>query len=232
MRRYIAFIFLATALLAVGCKKDDPTPPLRDRSYMHVLGAVANDTIDLTFDYYNADDVVIKDFVFTRNFPIVGYADVEASGTPDEFGNGKLYLTASKQPFLNIAPDTLMFPKDLILQKDEKSTICLADSAGSIRFLKIKDEYDFANDTTTAFRFINLSNNLSNATLASSDGSLSIQNIPFWTESTFNAHGHGQFNMELRDASGTVLSSVSLWLGGRSAYTFYAVGNTLNYFVH
>ncbi|MEY3443867.1 MAG: hypothetical protein RLZZ519_2148, partial [Bacteroidota bacterium] len=82
MRRLFALTLIATALLAVGCKEDDPTNPERSRSYLHIVDAVAADTFNLTFDYYNVNDVVIKDFVFQRNFPIVGYADMEAGGAP------------------------------------------------------------------------------------------------------------------------------------------------------
>jgi hypothetical protein len=232
MRRSIALALFAAALLAVGCKKDDPTVEDKGRTFLHVVSAVPNDTFNITFDYWNADDVVIKDFVYRRNFPIVGYADMEAGGTPDEFGNGKLYLSASRQPFIDIAPDTLMPPRDILLTKDEKSTICIADSAGSMRFLKIKDEFDFATDTTTAIRFINLSNTQVTASLASADGSINIANVAFWNSSTYSNAPHGQYTVELRDGSGTVLSSVSLWLGGRTAYSFFAVGNSLDYFIH
>ena len=232
MRRSIAFGLIAIVSLAVGCKKVDPTTPSNDRTLLHIMSAVNQDTFNLTFDYFNADDVVINDFVFNRNFPIIGYADMLAAGTPDEFGNGKLYLTASRQHFLDVKPDTTMFPRELLLAKDEKSTICLADSASKIRFLKVKDEFSFATDTTTTVRFINLSNSQPNASIVSAGGALAISNIPFWTTSPFTNFPHGQYDIELRDASGTLLSSVSMWLSGRTAYTFFAVGNTLAYFVN
>jgi hypothetical protein len=232
MRRSIALALIATSLLAVGCKKDDPTPPTKDRTYLHIMSAVPSDTFDLTFDYFNADDVVIDDFLYRRNFPIVGYADLEASGTPDEFGNGKLYLSASRQRFLNVKPDTLMPPREIVLAKDEKNTICLADSAGKIRFLKIKDAVEYATDTTTALRFINLSNTQATASLGSTDGRISISNIAFWNNSAYVNLPHGQYDVELRDASGTVINTVSLWLSGRTAYSFFAVANGLDYFIH
>jgi hypothetical protein len=152
MKRSIVFALIATALLAIGCKKEDPTPPVKDRTLLHIVSLVSSDTFDLTFDYFNADDVVIDDFVFLRNFPIIGYADLEAGGTPDEFGNGKLYLSASRQRFIDVKPDTLMPPRNIVLTKDEKSTICLGDSAGKLRFLKIKDEFSFPHDTITELR--------------------------------------------------------------------------------
>lgn len=232
MRRLIAFSLIATVFLAIGCKKDEPTPPSTDRTLLHIVSVVPNDTFDLTFDYYNADDVVIKDFVYGRNFPIVGYADMLASGTPDAYGNGKLYLSASRQPFIDIKPDTLMPPRDLILEKDQKSTVCIADSAGLMRFLKIKDEFDFATDTTNAVRFINLSNNQAIASLTSTNGNIAISNVAFWTNTAFSNFPHGQYDLELKDSNGTVLSSIGMWLGGRTAYTFFAVGNTLGYFTN
>ncbi len=232
MRRLIAFSLIAAVFLAIGCKKDQPTPPSTDRTLLHIVSVVPNDTFNVTFDYYNADDVVIKDFVFGRNFPIVGYADMLASGQPDAYGNGKLYLSASKQPFLNEKPDTVMPPRDLILEKDQKSTVCIADSAGLIRFLKTKDEFSFPNDTTNAVRFINLSNTQATASLSSSNGNIAISNIPFWTNSAYSNFPHGQYDMSLKDSNGAVLSTISLWISGNTAYTFFAVGNTLGYFTN
>lgn len=232
MRRLFALTLIATTLLAVGCKKDDPTNPDRSRTYLHIVDAVIADTFNLTFDYYNVNDVVIKDFVFHRNFPIVGYADMEAGGTPDEFGNGKLYLTASRQPFLDVAPDTIMAPREVELVKDEKSTIVLADSANSVRFLKIKDEFTFATDTTAGIRFINVSNLHPTATLASADGAIAIPNVAFWDNSDFAYFPHGQYDIELRDSNGGVMMTISLWLSGKTAYSFFVAGNTLGYFIH
>jgi hypothetical protein len=232
MRRFFAFTMIATALFAVGCKKDDPTNPERSRTYLHIVDAVLADTFNLTFDYYNANDVVIKDFVFQRNFPIVGYADMEAGGTPDEFGNGKLYLTASRQPFIDIAPDTVMEPREMVLAKDEKSTLVLADSASSVRFLKMTDEFSFPNDTTAAIRFINVSNLHATASLVSADGAISVPNVGFWDNSDFINFPHGQYDIELRDANGGTVSTISLWISGQAAYSFYVAGNTLGYFLN
>lgn len=229
MRRLFAFSLIGITLLMAGCKDDDLKPLDRGRTNLHIVGAV-QDSFDLTFDYYNGDDVVIKDFYFNRNFPLIGYADMEAGGTPDEFGNGKLYLMASKQPFINIAADTLMDPREIELLKDEKSTVVLADSVGSLRFLKIKDQIEFPTDTSAAVRFINVSNNYPTATLASVDGAVSIGNISFWNASDFIYVHHGQYVVELRDSNGAVVTSINLWLGGRSAYTFFTAGNALAYF--
>jgi hypothetical protein len=233
MRRSIAFFIIATALLAVGCKKDEITTPSNDRSFVHIVSAVWQDTMDLTLNYYNADDVVIKDFVFGRNYPFVGYADLLAAGTPDEFGNGKLYMGATRQRYINVKIDTLMPPREVVLNKDERSTICIADSMGSMRFLKIKDEaISYATDTTTAVRFINLSNLQATASLGSLDGRISIPNVAFWRNTAHINFPHGQYVMELHDAAGVVLSSTTLWLSGRTAYTFYAVDNQIAYFVN
>ncbi len=218
--------------MAVGCKKDDPTTPVKDRSFMHVVSVVPNDTFDLTFDYFNSDDVVIDDFIYLRNFPIIGYADLEASGVPDEFGNGKLFLSASKQYYINVKPDTLMPPRDLILAKDEKSTICLGDSMGKLRFLKIKDEFSFGTDTTSAIRFLNLSNGQATASLEATNGALSIPGVAFWSSSQFSNLPHGTYDLELHDAAGALLQTVTVRLNGRTAYSFFAVGNTLDYFVN
>jgi hypothetical protein len=231
MRRLFAFALVATALLTAGCKEDDPTTPEKGRTYLHIVDAVVADTFDLTFDYFNGDDRVISDFVFLRNFPIVGYADIEASGTPDEFGNGKLFLTASRQPFINLPPDTLMPPREIELAKDEKNTLVLADSGGTVRFLKIKDpEITYPSDTSAAVRFINVSNFHATASLGSADGAISIPNINFWNHSSFVYFPHGQYDLELRDANGAVLMTIPLWLGGRNAYSFFAVDNSMAYF--
>ncbi len=233
MKRLLIFALFATTLLAVGCKKDDPVNNEdRPRTFLHVLSAIQADTFDLTLDYFNSDDVVIKDFVYGRNFPIVGYADLEASGTPDEFDNGKLYAMLSYQPFLNMDADTLMEPRAIVLEADEKSTICYGDSLGTITYLKVKDEYSFPNDTTAAVRFINLSNGNATASLGSVSGAVSIPNVNFWSESQFMNFSHGQYQLQFLDANGAAGGSVSLWLAGGTAYTFYAVGNSLAYFIN
>jgi hypothetical protein len=234
MRRSIAFAIIASALLVAGCKKKDEfIPPSTDRTFLHVMSAVPQDTFDLKFDYLNAEDVVIRSFVFNRNFPFVGYADLLASGTPDEFGNGKLYMLATSQPFIDIKADTLMPPQEIILGKDERNTICLADSASKLRFLRIKDDaITYASDSTTAVRFINLSNNLPTASLRSADASISIPGIDFWKSSAYATFPHGQYDLELYDATGTLMSTTTLWLSGRTAYSFFAVGGTLAYFTN
>lgn len=232
MRRLLIFALFATTLLAAGCKKDDPVAPDRPRTFLHVLSAIQADTFDLTLDYFNADDVVIKDFVFGRNFPIVGYADLEASGTPDEFGNGKLFSMLSSQPFLNVAADTLMSPKAIVLEADEKSTICYGDSLGTITYLKLKDTYSFPDDVTTSVRFINLSNANATASLGELNGAISIPNVNHWSASDFVNFSHGQYELQFIDANGAPGASINMWLSGNTAYTFYAVGNTLGYFIN
>jgi hypothetical protein len=232
MRKLLVFALFATTLLALGCKKDDTVTPVRERSYLHILSALPADSFDLKLDYYNSNDVVIKDFVFGRNFPIAGYADLEASDTPDEFGNGKLYVLLSNQRFIDRPVDTVMPPKVTSLVPDEKSTICFADSMGTVNFLKIKDEYSIPNDTTFAVRFINLSNAHPTASLGSSNAVINIGGVAFWTNSEFQYFPHGQYDVQLIDANGAVVGTVSQWLGGGSAYTFYAAGNTLGFFLH
>lgn len=229
MRRLFAFSMIGITLLMAGCKDDDLTPIDRGRTNLHIVGAV-QDSFNLTFDYFNGDDVVIKDFYFNRNFPLVGYADMEAGGTPDEFGNGKLFLMASKQPFINVTADTLMEPREIELMKDERSTLVLADSLGSMRFLKILDQINYPTDTSAAVRFVNVSNNYSTASLTSLDGAVGISNVSFWNASDFTYVRHGQYLLELRDSNGAVVTSMSLWLGGRSAYSFFTAGNALAYF--
>ena len=232
MRRLLIFALFATTLLAVGCKKDEPVAPDRPRTFLHILSAVPADTFDLTLDYYNSDDVVIKDFVFGRNFPIVGYADLEASGTPDEFGNGKLYSMLSYQPFLNAPADTLMAPKTLVLETDDKSTICFGDSMGTITYLKVKDSYSFPDGTQAAIRFINLSNGNATASLTEVNSGISIPNVNHWSASDFVNFQDGQYELQFTDANGTAHGSINMWIGGGTAYTFYAVGNTLGYFIN
>ena len=222
-------------LLFFGCKEEEPVQPDRGRSYLHLLGAVEADSFRVTLDYWNADDVVINDYNYLRNFPLRGYADLEAGGTPDEFGNGKLYVTLSKQIFANVTPDTLMDPKELVLNRDEKATLCLVDSFGEYTILKIKDELGQPDADNAQIRFINLSSAHATASLTTDNADFTIGSVPFMQASPFQAVADGQYNLEVRDANGTVVQSLPLFVNGYTSYTFFVSGTTsqrLAYFTH
>lgn len=225
MRAYTA-VFLLAILCFAGCKEKDPevVPPVRERSYLHIVGGAEVPSFDVTFDYYNADNKVIQDFYYQRNFPIEGYADLQAGGFEvDEFGNGQLWLTVSRQDFANQAPDTLGGPEAILLNPDEKSTLCFADSAGTVKIIKVLDEYSFPDGVTAALRFINLSPNVPIASLTFNGGS-EISSVAQFTASGFSTLGDDQMLVEAKDGNGNVLSSVNMWVGGGVAHTFYISG--------
>lgn len=228
-------LLLATTVLGTGCKEEGPVPVDRQRSYLHILGGAAVDTFDITFDYYNADNVVIKNFYYQRNFPIQGYADLQATRQPDEFGNGKMWMLAQRQPFANVAPDTILGPEELFLTPDEQATLCFADSMGTLVTLKIADNVSFPNDTTAMVRFINLGPETGSAGLTTVDGSLNNMGVGFLQYTDFLPVNRGSRTFEVRDSANAVVSSAGYWLYGRKAYTFYLSGNgsgNLDYFVH
>lgn len=231
----LPIIALAAILFAFGCKEKDPVKPDRGRSYLHVLGAVESDSLRVTLDYYNATDVVIDNFFYHRNFPIRGYADLEAGGTPDEFGNGELRVSLSAQPFANVAPDTLMAPRAIELIRDEKSTICFVDSFGTPILVKYKDTYGAADADNAMIRFLNLSSAQPSATLTTDSGGFSITGIPFLGNSEFVPVPDGQYNVEVRDAGGVVVQTLPIFINGYTTYTFYVSGAgtpALQYFTH
>lgn len=81
-------------------------------------------------------------------------------------------------------------------------------------------------------RFINVSNLHTTATLGSADGAINVANVAFWNNSDFVYYPHGQYDVELRDSNGSVVMTLSLWLSGNTAYSFYVAGNTLGYFIN
>lgn len=237
MIKHAAFVLLllATTVLGTGCKEDPPVDVDRQRSYLHILGGAAVDTFDITFDYYNADNVVISNFYYMRNFPIQGYADLQATRPEDEFGNGKNWMTATRQPFANVAKDTVLTPEELFLAPDEQATLCFADSMGTLVTLKISDNISFPNDTSAMVRFINLGPETSMAGLSTADGSLNNMGVGFLQFTDFLPVNPGARTFEVRDSSNAIVNSAAYWLYGRKAYTFYLSGNgsgVLDYFVH
>jgi hypothetical protein len=231
----LSFIALAALLLTAGCKEDVTVKPDRGRSFLHILGAVEADSMRVTLDYFNANNVVIDDFYYHRNFPIRGYADLEAGGKPDEFGNGKLLISLSSQPLANVAPDTAMAPRAIELVRDEKATICFVDSMGTTVLLKIKDTYNAPDADFAQVRFVNLSSAQPTASLTTDNGAFSIGGIPFMGNSEFMAVEDGLYNVEVRDAGGAVLQTLPLFINGYTTYTFYVSGRgtpELQYFAH
>ncbi|MEM7039488.1 MAG: hypothetical protein AAF570_21115 [Bacteroidota bacterium] len=231
MRRYS--VFLLALLLIVGCKEDPPETPDRGRTFLHLLSGAEVDTFDVTFDYFNADDQVIKDFHWMRNFPISGYADMEAGGEPDEFDNGKLFMTITRQPFANLPADTVMMPMDLILERDQEATMCIVDSFGEITLLKFVDEYSTSPGMANV-RFINLASGQPVAGLTTASGDLNISNVSFMEASAWTTVPAGVQMVELRDTSGTAVVSQNLWLNSSGVYTFYVSGSSpsLDHFIH
>jgi hypothetical protein len=233
--KLLSIIALAALLFTFGCKEKDPVKPDRGRSFLHILGAVDEDSTRVTLDYYNANDVVIDDFFYHRNFPIRGYADLEAGGAPDEFGNGKLFVSLNKQPFANIVEDTLMVPRAIELVRDEKATICFVDSFGTTVLLKLKDTPAVPDADFAQVRFLNLSSANATASLTTSGGLFNIGGIPFMGNSDFMAVPDGQVDVEVRDAGGNVLATLPIFINGYTTYTFYVSGTAtpeLQYFTH
>ena len=215
-------------LFAFGCKEKDPIVPDRGRSLVHILGGMEEDSIRVTFDYFNADDVVIDNFYHHRNFPMVGYADLEAGGIPDEFGNGKLYLSLSRKPFANIAADTIMQAREFVLAKDARTTVCFVDSFGSGTYVKFDDAPGATDANNSQVRFINLASSLSTATLTTTTNAVNIGGVGFMTASPFVSMPSGWHDFELKNASGAVLQTVTFNVSPYSTFTFYVSGtNTI-----
>lgn len=234
--RLISAFLLLSLLLAFGCKDDDTVTPVRERSYLHILGAAApSDTFNITFDYYNADDIVINGFFYKRNFPIGGYADMMAAGTPDEFGNGKLLLTITKNNFINATPDTLLQPSEIVLGAEEKATLVIADSLGSMRSRKYLDVY--TNNADANIRFLNLDASVASATFRASNGAWAVNAAPFLGSGDFIQVPVGVYDIEVvNDDTGNVIATVSSYsLSNWGAYTFYlgqGSGGELEVFRH
>lgn len=220
--RLISAFLLLSLFVAFGCKKDDPTKPVRERSYLHILGAAApSDTFNITFDYYNADDIVISGFFYKRNFPLGGYADMMAAGTPDEFGNGKLFMTATKNNIINATPDTILSPMEIALLPNEKATLVLADSIGKLKAKMYADV--FPSGTDANMRFLNLDARVASATLRASNGAWTIGGEGFLGNGNIVTVPAGTYTIEVvNDDTGAVIASIANYtLSSWGGYTFY-----------
>lgn len=225
MTKSSVVFLLMLAIAFVGCKKDDPKPPERLRSFMHIVSGAPNKTFDITLDYYNADDLVIRDFDYHRNFPIEGYADLQAAGVPDEFGNGKLFLSAESQPFLNVPATILLEPMEIVLEEEQLSTLYFADSSGQLVFRKVADSYSFPTDSATAVRFINMSEDNPAANVTTSDGTLNFSGLPFLEATDFVNVARGWYEVEVRDSANAITSTYNWYMQAGSAYTLYLSGS-------
>lgn len=228
-------LFLLTLTLA-GCKEEPPVEVNRARSYLHIISGADVDPFDVTFNYYNADNIVIDDFFFRRNFPNVGYANLEATDDLDEFGNGEMSLTLSRQIFANEDPDSLLPTEVLVLNPDEQATLCFADSMGTMVTLKIADNYTFADgDNQAKVRFINLASAIDDANLTTATTALNLNGVGFLQFTDFESIDPLYQDFEIRDAGGTLLDGQQVYLYPRTAYTVILGGNgngTLGWFQH
>jgi hypothetical protein len=218
-----ALLFLALTSVLTGCDKDkDLPPPVLERSYVHIQSVTEMvDSFDITFDYWNVDDVVISNFFWNRNWPMAGYANLLEGGQPDEFGNGQLYVTATRQPFFGGAIDTLAGPITIVLDPADRQSIYVGDSAGKAFFLVLQDEFT-TSAGTTALRFVNLRSNTPVATLRSVGGAITLPATNFGAASTFTNVPSGVYDFEAVDAGGSVvatITNVSLYDGGTSTMT-------------
>lgn len=232
----ILLMALAFTLLSLGCKKEeDVVKPDRGRSYVHLLGAVNTDTFDVGIDYYNSRDLVIEDFYYHRNFPMVGYADMEAAGIPDSFGNGKLFFSLSRQPFANQSRDTIMQPRSVVFDRDAKATICFADSFGTKILVKYNDLLPAIDTANAMIRFLNLSAPVTSAELSTSDGAANFAGVAFAGESPFQAVAPGLRTFEVRDGNGSLVTTLDVDVNPSLVYTFYLSGSSnkqLRFFLH
>lgn len=234
--RPAAILLILLALSLVGCKEEDPVEVNRARSYLHIASAADGDPFDITFDYYNADNVVIDDFFYRRNFPNVGYANLEATDALDEYGNGALWLSLSRQPFANDPPDTILAPTEMMLVGEEKASLFLVDSLGTMTLLKLTDNYSFLDtDTFAKVRFINLASEVDDAGFESLDGAVSQAGVGFLQNTDFvNASPFAQ-DFEIKDAAGSVIANQNIYLYPRAAYTVFLGGSgtgTVGWYKH
>ncbi len=235
-RRPTAVLLFLLALSLFGCREEDPVEINRARSYLHIASAADGAPFDITFDYYSAENVVIDDFSFRRNFPNVGYANLEATDGTDAYGNGTLYFSLSRQPFANDPPDTILGPTALVLPAEEKASLFLADSIGTMSLLKLTDNYVFTDaDTFAKVRFINLAAEVEAATIESLDGTISQTSVEFFQNTGFlNMSAYNQ-GFEIKDADGTVVAAQNIYLYPRSAYTLFLGGSgtgTIGWYKH
>lgn len=230
----LILLLLASTVLTSCDNNEDPVAIDRQRSFLHILGAANVDTFNVKFDYFNVEDVVISNFYYRRNWPIQGYADLQAGGVPDNFGNGKLFISGTRQAFANSPIDTVLQPKDIILNADEQATLCIADSMGTLVTLKITDNITFPSDTTALVRFINLASEQASSSLADQNGAFNQSGVGFLQHTDFQPMPFGSAVFDVSDTSG-VTSSLSFYLSPRKAYSIYLSGNgqgILDYFVH
>ncbi len=224
--RPAAILLIVLAFTLVGCKEEGPVDVNRARSYLHISSAAEGNPFDVTFDYYNADNVVIEDFFFKRNFPNVGYANLEATDELDQFGNGAMWLSLSRQPFVNQDPDTILQPSTLSLIADERASLFFVDSLGSMTLLKLVDNFSFTDaDTDAKIRFINLASEVDAAGIESLDGNINQTGIGFLQNTDFMNVGTGNQDIEITDAGGNVIVSQTFSFFPRAAYTIYLGGN-------
>ena len=232
-------VFSLLVLFLAGCKDKTEFPqPVFANSYLHIVsGATVVDTFSMVFDYYNVSDVVISNYYLMKNWPMQGYAELTAGGVPDEFGNGKIYLHAIKyhSPTWDLN-DTLFQYKDILLSKDERSTLCFTDSSGNLIALKYTDDYDQDPDSGFAnVRFINLKENVATASLTSTNGAVNVPGVNFRSASSFIRVPTGVYTMEARDDSNNNLigniGSITIW--NKGTFTFYIAANgTLSQFLN
>lgn len=229
--------FLLLLALVAGCAKDpDFPPPTFDNTYLHIIGGANSvDSFAVVFDYWNADDVVIGKFWHNKNWPSMGYADLTAGGTPDEYGNGKLYLHTIKYNSPSVGMnDTLVNHHEVVMGAEEKSTLCFVDSGAGMVVVKFLDQITDPAAGMVNVRFINLLQTVDNASL-SDGGSFNVNGIAFRNASGFVQVPAGTYTLNaVNDASGMTLSTVNnLLLYERGTYTFYLTGNAvLSYFTH
>ena len=235
MRIQPVFLLFLLVIVLVGCKEEDPIDMLDSRSYLHVLGGASIADFDVVFDYYGGDNVVITDFSYHRNFPIEGYASLQATRTPDVYGNGKMWLSAIRSPFSNLPPDTLLQPEELELVAEEKATLCFADSLGHLVTVKMVDSLTILDSSKAYVRFVNLAADQVWAHFYLADSSYSQDSVGFLQYTDFVPVPSGYQTFEVSHSSSTVMNSLSATLYESRFYTYYLSGSgsgNLNNFVH
>ncbi len=230
---------LLLLLTGTACKnKNNFVDPDRKRSFLHVVnGADDSPTFDISINYFNVNNLVIADFFYNRNWPISGYADLEEGGEADEFGHGKLWITALIDTNSSTIPDdTVMMPREIKLEADQKSTLCFADSSGKLVIVKFEDEFTAPDDTFALLRFINLKQDVPAATLKSGDGVIQLQDISSFAASTYMAVPRGNYSIEVNDGSTVLFTDPDVDILEGQVYTFYLSGrpgvHNLDYFIH
>lgn len=227
MRRNVIVILLLTLMVfGAACKPTEVPPVEHERSYLHILSASqAVGNFDLSFDYWNTEGQVIPDFYYKRNWPLGGYSNLVAGGTPDEFGNGQMFILATQQPFINVDKDTVMAPKPIVLEPNTFSTLCIVDSGGTLAITHITD--NFTNPGAEAnVRLINLQAMSGAVGLRSTDGNINIPSVSYRDASDFMRVPEGTYDIEVMDETGsTVLTTWNgITVGKGVTYSFYVSG--------